>query len=260
MPELPDVEGYRRVAEQASGQRVRDVDVVDPSVVHDGSAAALSRGIVGRRFDDPHRHGKWPVLGFSGPSVLVHFGMTGLLEWREGSGHDGHRHDRLIVLAARGELLYRDQRKLRGVWFARTSDEAASVIGDLGPDALEVGGRDFEHVMGRRRGALKPVLTDQTAIAGLGNMMTDEILWRARVHPKCHWPDLPRQRQRGVHQTVRAVAARSARRGQLPLRRDWLSSQRDARDPACPRCGAALRRDRPGGRTSLWCPRCQPSP
>lgn len=258
MPELPDVEGFRRVAEKAVGQRLIGVEVIDPTVLRNSTGPALARKLAAHRFAPPRRQGKWLLLAFDRPAVLVHFGMTGLLEWQTSGDMSRHRHDRVVFATEAGSLVYRDQRKLQGVWLADEPAQVEAIIGEQGPDALGLSWRGFDQAMADRRGALKQVLMDQTVVAGLGNLLTDEILWHARVHPDRRWASLEPAERRALHQATRTVTATSARHGQVPTRRGWVTAQRDSPEPVCPRCGTSLVRDRRGGRSSLWCPTCQP--
>src|SRR5438093_9443738 len=142
MPELPDVEGFRRyLARHAQGRCIERVEVADAGVLRNVSARELDRALRGHRFEAPRRHGKWLMAGTDGPSVLIHFGMTGLLHWAPEDGNR-HRHDRVIFVLDRGELRYRDLRKLRGLWLAHGRDQEAQVLGRQGPDALDVGERE----------------------------------------------------------------------------------------------------------------------
>ena len=93
MPELPDVEGFRRVlAEHAQGRRICGVEVPDPGVLRNRHSGAFVKEVQGCRFDEPGRHGKWLLGNTDGPIVLIHFGMSGGLVWAP-SG-ERHRHDR----------------------------------------------------------------------------------------------------------------------------------------------------------------------
>jgi formamidopyrimidine-DNA glycosylase len=96
VPELPDVEAYRRfLARHAAGRRIEAIVVTDPGILRGVSAGTLARSLRGERFLDPDRHGKWLIAWTSGPVLLFHFGMTGDLEWGD-SPHGRHRHDRVI--------------------------------------------------------------------------------------------------------------------------------------------------------------------
>jgi formamidopyrimidine-DNA glycosylase len=188
----------------------------------------------------------------------VHSGMTGQ-PYYASAGADDKGYERLVIGLDRGQLRYADLRKLRGVWLAADDDEAAEVMGKQGPDALGLDLRSFRTALDGRRGALKPTLMDQSVIAGLGNLLTDEILWQARLPPARPVTSLDADEVRGLHTTTRRVLRTAVRHGCVPSLPRWLTRARDDPDPTCPRCGARLARRRIGGRTSLWCPRCQPA-
>src|SRR4051812_6208813 len=140
------------------------------------------RGLRGQELGRARRHGKW-LLAPAGPStILMHFGMTGLLHW---AGHDDrHQHDRVVLRLRGGELSYRNMRRFGAVHIARDEEAVQAVIGDLGPDALDVSRDRFHDLLSGRRRSLKAALMDQTVIAGLGNLLVDEISWRAHVNPR----------------------------------------------------------------------------
>ncbi len=257
MPELPDVEGFRRqLAETLPGQRIRRVQVRDPGVLRNTSAVALGRRLDGRRFDSPRRHGKWLLLPTDGPTLLVHSGMTGHPHYAA-DGAAREPYERLVIALDRGELRYADLRKLRGVWLAESDEDVARVTGPQGPDALGISLRAFRDLLSGRRGRLKPTLMDQSVIAGLGNLLTDEICWRARIAPTRPVAGLAGDDVRRLHAAMVPVLRTSVRHGRVPGLPRWLTGVRDEPDPSCPRCGARLAHGRVAGRTSLWCPRCQ---
>jgi formamidopyrimidine-DNA glycosylase len=250
LPELPDVEGYRRVALEAAGRRVQRVDVLDRSLLRGGRPAAVE----GARFGDPVRHGKWLFLPAGDAEVLMHFGMTGRLDWtRRRSSR--HRHDRVVFVCGDGELRYRNMRKFGGVWISKRGRER--VTGLLGPDAADVDREHLHALLGGRRGGIKAALMDQRLIAGLGNLMVDEIDWRARIHPRAGVRGLSRRRVDRLWEAMDHVVRESLPAGHVPSIEGWLTGVRDARDARCPRCGARLRRATVAGRTTVWCPRCQ---
>jgi formamidopyrimidine-DNA glycosylase len=257
VPELPDVEGHRRaLARSLAGRCVTSVTVSDAGILRNVSAASLRRRLVGHRFTAPRRHGKWLILPTDGPILVVHNGMTGRPSV-VAADSELERFTRLRVALDRGELRYTDMRKLRGIWLVADDDALARVIGPSGPDALELDLESFREILAGRRGAVKPTLMDQTVLAGLGNLLTDEICWRAHIRPGRPLPDLDLTEIRDLHTAMRQVLRTSVRHGCVPSLRGWLTRVRDRPEPRCPRCGAALRRARIGGRTSLWCPRDQ---
>jgi formamidopyrimidine-DNA glycosylase len=108
-----------------------------------------------------------------------------------------------------------------------------------------------------RRGTLKLTLMDQSLIAGLGNLMVDEIAWRARVDPRRKVSELSRRRIDRLGEAMDEVVRESLPTGRVPPAAGWLTGARDARDAKCPRCGTKLRRATVAGRTTVWCPREQ---
>jgi formamidopyrimidine-DNA glycosylase len=266
MPELPDVEGFRRtLASCARGRRIERVRVADAGVLHGVSARRFRDRLRGRTFAEPERHGKWLLAptgpGEDGPTLLLHFGMTGRLLCCA-ADDPPHRHDRVTFSLDGGsrELRYRDMRKLRGLWLADgppDSPSAAHVMGRQGPDAASVGRAALAEALSGRRGGLKSALMDQSVLAGLGNLLVDEILWRARLHPSRPARGLGDDETRRLHSALRRAVRDSAKAGHVPDRPSWLTGHRDTPDPHCPRCHTALRRSRVAGRTTVWCPHCQ---
>ena len=261
VPELPDVEAYRRFfVAHATAKTVADV-WADPTILRNATPHALRRALRGRRVEEPARHGKWLICWTDGPALLLHFGMTGDLVW---SGHepDRHRHDRLVLRFEEGdELRYRNMRKLGGAWLAHDADEVGWILGPLGPDALAVSRRAFLELLGRRRGGVKAALMDQTLVAGVGNLIADEVLWQARIHPRRDIAGLSEEERRRLYSVLRSVLRESVERyDYIPRKRSWLSHVRGLPGAACPRCGTPLARTVAGGRTTYYCPHCQPEP
>lgn len=258
MPELPDVEGFRKVLEScAKGRVIQRVEVRDPGVLHGMSAPGLKDALEGRRFTAPERHGKWLLARTGGPTLLLHFGMTGrLLCARPEDAVEPH--DRVLFTVARDrQLRYRDQRKLRGLWLAADESDVARLLDDQGPDALAVDRDEFEAALSARRGSLKAALTDQSVLAGLGNLLADEILWRAGLRPTSRTNDLTEADRRRLYTHMRRTLRSAVTAGCVPPRDSWLTGHRDTPSPTCPRCGTPLHRTRLAGRGTVWCPRCQ---
>jgi formamidopyrimidine-DNA glycosylase len=259
MPELPDVEGFRRyLSRHASGKRVRGVRVPAPDILRNTSPQGLSRALKGRTLEKPERLGKWLFVAAGESTLILHFGMTGGLRWTSSPDRVG-RFDRLVLELDGGELAYHNMRKLGGAWLARSASAIERVTGSLGPDAADVGGEEFEHMLRGRRGGIKAALMNQRMIAGIGNELSDEILWQARVRPSRRVSSLRRRERDALFESMQEVLTESMRHGRIPRLVGWLTSQRGVRDPTCPRCGGALKRTTIAGRTSYWCPSCQPA-
>jgi formamidopyrimidine-DNA glycosylase len=260
MPELADVEGYRRyLARYAAGKRIDGVEAPAADLLRNTSAAGLGRALRGKRFARPGRHGKWLIAHTDGDhSVLMHFGMTGNLSWSADGAADRHPHDRVVFRLAGGEeLRYRNMRKFGGIWLARAGPEIEPITGPLGPDALDLDRDDLEDLLAVRRGGVKAALMNQRLLAGIGNELSDEILWRARIHPAKGLGALDRRARGRIYDAMREVLTESVRHGRIPRKPGWIEEVRGRPDARCPRSHGKLRRTTVAGRTAYWCPRCQ---
>ncbi|MFD4219730.1 Fpg/Nei family DNA glycosylase [Streptomyces griseus] len=258
MSELPDVEGFRRRLDDCGrGRRVTDVDVLDSAILRGVPARRLTSELTGQRLGAPWRHGKWlfaPTDG--GPTLGWHFGMTGSLLC-DTEHEEPHRHDRLPLTLDDGvRLHYRDQRKLKGAQWLREGEEERLLEG-LGTDASDVTRAELADALAGRRGAVKSALMNQSVLAGLGNLLSDEVLWRARIDPRTPARDLDADAVRTLHGAMRRTLRTSMRAERVPPRHSWLTGRRDEPDATCPRCGRRLEAARMSGRRTVWCPHCQ---
>lgn len=261
MPELPDVESARRFfARHARGRRVDRVVVTDAAILRNATPRALGDALAGRAFEEPERLGKWLLCWTDGPALLLHFGMTGELT-SSADTPARHRWDRVVLeLDGGGEVRYRNMRKLGGVWLVHDRAEAAALLGGLGPDALSVRRGEFLARLSRRRGGVKAALMDQTFLAGIGNLLADEVLWQARLHPRRRIETLTDEERSMLFRVLRSVVRESvARQDVAPWKRTWLNHVRGEPGAVCPRCRATLERITAAGRTTWFCPRCQPA-
>jgi formamidopyrimidine-DNA glycosylase len=251
MPELPDVELARRVIEErALGRRITEVEDSDTWVSRPHAPGEIASALTGTSLTAAHRHGKtmW-VETDRGPVLGLHLGMTGGI--RVDEEPDPRGWDRFaLAFEDGGRMALRDMRRLgRAVLDPDLSS--------LGPDAGEVGREEFRDRVGRGASPMKARLMDQGVVAGLGNLMVDEILWRARISPRTPAGELSEEQLDEVRRAARAVIRLGIREGHAGA--GELNPHR-VPGGSCPRCGAPLERDRVGGRTTYWCPREQPGP
>lgn len=256
VPELPEVEAYRRLAEKTLGRRVVEVDATDAWFLKGGATAdGLAAALVGRRFTTARRVGKLLLLDSDGgPTLGLRFGMTGRLLVDGAAGVDKLLYtsdreldawDRFAVrFADGGDLRVRDPRRLGGVLI--DPDEAA-----LGPDALGVSLSALRAALARSTAPLKARLMDQTRLAGVGNLVADEALWRAGLAPTRAAGSLTDAEVRRLHRQLRATLDDLLGRGGSHLG-DLMAERRPG--GVCPKDGTPLRRTTVGGRTSWWCP------
>jgi formamidopyrimidine-DNA glycosylase len=260
VPEGIEIERYRLVAQGAVGRVIAAVEAPDAWFLKRGlTAAALSAAVVGRSIVAARRRGKLLMLDTSerGPVLGLRFGMTGRLivdgrqgveELEYGSGRDLAAWDRFALgFSDGGGLRLNDARRLGGVEL--DPDENA-----LGPDMFAVRPRELVAALAGSAAPLKARLMDQGRIAGLGNLLTDEILWRAGLDPARAAGSLDAGELRRLHRTMRMVLAELLAAGGSHFGR--LQAARE-RGGVCPRDGTPLERRTMGGRTTYSCPRHQ---
>jgi formamidopyrimidine-DNA glycosylase len=256
MPEMLEIEFYRRAAERTVGRTISRVGAPDAWYLKAGlTPAALRRAVTGRIVSAIRRRGKLLLLDTGGgPTVGLRFGMTGRLlvdgvpgmeHLEYGSDREELAWDRLILeFAEGGELRIRDPRRLGGVELDPDEDR-------LGPDALDITPAQLRDIIGSSRAPLKARLMDQHALAGVGNLLVDEALWRAGIDPARPANSLSPAELRRLHRHLRATLVELAERGGSHTG-DLQEERR--RDGICPKDGTPLQRRTVGGRTTYSCP------
>lgn len=256
MPEMLEVEIYRRAAATTLGRTIEAVDTPDRRFVKGVDAATVHHALAGRRFVRDRRIGKLLLLDTDreGPTLGLRFGMTGVLivdgdasidGLVYGARRDDAAWDRFVVhFTDGGSLRINDPRRFGSVEF--DPDETR-----LGPDAASIDRRSFASVLASSAAPVKARLMDQGRIAGLGNLLTDEALWRAGIDPLRPARSLDGDEVAALHRAVRATLRVLGRRGG-----SHTGDLMDERRPGgmCPRCGRALERRSIGGRTTWSCP------
>lgn len=259
MPEMLEVEAYRRLVTNVVGLPIVSVDADDEWFLKGGlTGPEVVEALVGASFIADRRVGKLLLLDLDdGRTLGLRFGMTGVLDvdgvdgietLEYGSSRRDPAWDRFVVHFEGGRSMrLRDARRLGGVEL--DPDEAV-----LGPDASELTPARLRRILADRRTPLKARLMDQRAVAGLGNLLTDEILWRAGLDPARDAGSLSASEVRRLATHVgRTLADLGARGGSHTG--DLQDSRR--RGGFCPRDGAALQRRTIGGRTTYSCPEHQ---
>lgn len=276
MPELPEVETVRRGLERSVlGRRVDEVAVTGRRTIRRQSPAEFALALRQRKLESAGRWGKYLLVGLDdGATLVVHLRMSGqLLHCPAGDPLPAHTHVRL-VLDDRSELRFVDPRTFGELFVAAEHDARGRplALGTLGVDPVVDGidARRLGGLLAKRRTNLKAFLLDQHALAGIGNLYADEILFRARLRPDREAGSLTAPEARRLAKAIRDVLDEAvALRG---------SSLRDARyrdldgglgdyqgrhavyartGEPCVRCGRPILQARLGGRSSHFCATCQ---
>ena len=278
MPELPEVETIRRdLTPRVVGRTVAEAWVAPnaPKLVQGETAAAFCRRLAGRRIEELGRRGKYLLIRLEGGLTwIVHLRMTGGLIHLPAGRHGargGCPEERFLRARFRlddgSQLCYVDLRKLGTMWLVE--DESA-VVGRLGPEPLgeAFGSQELHRLLAKRSAAVKAVLLDQGAIAGIGNIYADEALFEAGIRPAKPAKALSRRAAERLHWAVRKVLVEALENRGSSFR-DYVDAEgeqgmhqlrvkvfRRTGEP-CYVCGTAIRRTRVSGRSTHYCPKCQ---
>lgn len=259
MPELLEVEAYRQAAVEVVGREVASVRAPDAWFLKRGLTASTLRDVLsGARVAGAERWGKLLLLPLDrGPVLGLRFGMTGRLvvdgrapieRLEYGPARDRPGWVRFALgFVGGGALELVDPRRLGGV-------ELDPPLDALGPEASSVTVTELRAALERSDAALKAVLLDQSRLAGLGNLLADESLWRAGLDPSRPARSLSAEEQRRLARTIRSTVRELGRRGGSHTG-DLQDRRRRGGD--CPRCGAPLVRSVVGARTTFHCGACQ---
>jgi formamidopyrimidine-DNA glycosylase len=303
MPELPEVETVvRGLRKTLPGRRILDVWLGKTDFIHEPEL--LPQRLSGARIESVHRHGKFLVIKFA-PSenearaalpkrarllqnasagrsrepnqespiprhLLVHLGMTGQLTTRKPEDIVKPHTHVVIRLDDGMELRYTDTRRFGRIRFV-SGELEASPLGKLGAEPLKVTSAEFIERIRPRCTQIKALLLDQRVLRGMGNIYTDESLWRARTHPARRGSTLRIAELKDLHAAMQSVL-----REAIGLRGSSISDYVDSlgtrgkyqrqhqayglEGKPCTRCGQRIRRIIVAGRSSFFCPRCQRAP
>ncbi|MEO6397992.1 MAG: bifunctional DNA-formamidopyrimidine glycosylase/DNA-(apurinic or apyrimidinic site) lyase [Tepidiformaceae bacterium] len=272
MPELPEVETIRRdLAPLVVGRRVINVEV-DPATLHLLAKApiqALRSTLVARTFTSMGRRGKYLLLGMDdGRTLVIHLRMTGRLLWRHSADPVEQWERAKLVLDDGHDLRWADLRKF-GTW--SVVDDTAPLLARLGPEPIDA---DltlalFRAAIAGRGAAVKAVLLDQRRMAGLGNIYVDEALYEARIRPDTPAANLSPAAIKRLFASSRAVLERGIENRGASFQ-DYVDGQGKKGDQhnhvqvfrrtgkPCYVCATPIARTTVGGRSTHFCPKCQP--
>src|SRR6266446_5549500 len=283
MPELPEVETVARGLRQTIlGRRILSVTLGKTDFIDD--PAALEQHLPGRRIEAVERYGKFMLLRLSAAegtraaangdaapaSLLVHLGMTGQIA-PSPAAQPLEKHTHVCLLLDDGrELRYVDARRFGRIAYL-TEAPLAEELSGFGADPLEVSKEEFANRICGRRARIKALLLDQSVLRGVGNIYADESLWRARIHPARLGAKLSRKETETLRRALQDILRKA-----IVMRGSSISDFLDAagepgeyqrhhraygrEEKKCYRCKTAIRRAIVAGRSSYFCPRCQPSP
>ncbi|MGD9182357.1 MAG: DNA-formamidopyrimidine glycosylase [Desulfobacterales bacterium] len=276
MPELPEVQTIVNDLKTAGveGTKIRSAKVFWSRTIAEPSAKLFCNRIRGKSVSAIRRRGKFIVFDFqNGDNLLIHLRMSGRLHLVS-NNLSRKKHEHVILSFTDGrQLRFHDTRKFGRLYLTA---EAEKILDPLGPEPLASGytQKIFAKSLSPRKRMLKPLLLDQTFIAGLGNIYVDEALWEAKIHPRRIAASLTKSEIRALHRAIPRVLKRGLKNLGTSLgtgktnfysiakhqgrNRDELKVFRRT-DLPCPRCRTKIQRIIVGQRSTHICPKCQVS-
>jgi formamidopyrimidine-DNA glycosylase len=272
MPELPEVETIaRKLRPHLLGKTIKDADLRWSRTLAFPSPRKFKAQIKGQEIKEVTRRAKFFILHLSDFGLLIHLRMSGDLFIKD-SKIGPEKHDRLILRLLPGQssvyegssnLVFNDTRKFGRVWLTADPEE---VLGRLGPEPLS---KRFTPqwlytALHSKHRQLKPLLLDQTFLAGLGNIYTDESLNLAKLHPLIASDSITAQQSEALHEAIRKILKEGIRRNGASI--DWVYRGGefqnffrvyDRAGKPCPTCGTNIERIMVGQRSTHFCPNCQ---
>ena len=280
MPELPEVETIVRLLERGAGSKddslvgcqIHAAHVLWPRTLAEPSLQEFNQRIVGQTIRALSRRGKFLVFTLTEDTLLVHLRMSGDMRVEAVLDQDGkeipfRKHDRLVLEFTNGKrLMFNDTRKFGRAWLVKNPQ---TILADLGPEPLDpkLDAAAFYQMLNNRSRQMKPLLMDQSFLAGLGNIYTDEALHTAKIHPQQRSDKLSQADAARLLEAIRGVLTEGIHRNGASI--DWVYRGGDFQNyfrvygrtgEACPECGAVIQRLVVGQRGTHICPQCQPKP
>ncbi len=289
MPELPEVETIvRDLNKTVLGRKIEDVWSDFKKIVKKPKFSDLKKRIKGKKIEKIWRRGKNIIFELSGnKTLLIHQKLTGHLllgNWRLEKGKwaslikgplsedPKNRFLHLIFWLDNGQqLALSDLRKFAKVELWDSNDfKESKEFKSLGPEPLEKSFtfERFKERFKNKKGKIKQVLMDQTIIAGIGNIYSDEVLWKAKIHPFEQASKLNEKKLKNIYQAIREILPKAIKLGgesfsdfrKLSGKKGYFDKERKVyqrEGEKCSHCGTIIKRVKLAGRSAHFCPKCQ---
>lgn len=263
MPELAEVEWYRKQWNDGLGKEIADLQLHARKRVFRGTnTRKLEENLVGEQLLRSTTRGKRMLFKFSGDNWLgIHLGMTGKIRV-EPKNFRPDKHDHLVLYQRERALVFTDSRQFGRVRFHHGSDAPDWWKSNV-PEIIswEFDQKFVDRFLDRHRKApIKAILLMQNGFSGIGNWMADEILWRGQVLPSKRTGKLTVRERAAIFRATKLVVHKSLQtlgKDFSDPPRNWLIHQKWKRHGLCPHHRTPLRHATIGGRTTAWCSRCQ---
>ncbi|MFW9938771.1 MAG: Fpg/Nei family DNA glycosylase [Candidatus Thorarchaeota archaeon] len=257
MPELPEVEIFKKYLDSTSlKQKIMNVKVIDNRIL-DIDKSIFIKSIKGKKFENSTRHGKYLLINLKPKYLMMHFGMTGDLEYYNKREVDP-KYSKVIFLFDNGFNLAYISQRMFGKLNIFDSIEEFTKIKKLGPDAFLMSFEEFKNALKKRTAIMKNALLNQSIIAGIGNIYSDEILFKTKLHPKVKINSLSENKLKELFDVIKDVLNFGIeKQGDLSTYPNNFLIPHREKEAKCPTCSTQIQRYEIAGRHGFFCPKCQ---
>jgi formamidopyrimidine-DNA glycosylase len=259
MPELPEVESFRRFIDKTSlRKKIETATLASPNMLLQTKANALLKILRENWFEETFRHGKFLFIKLrKDGNLMLHFGLTGDLDFIKPGEDPPTKFALRFHFDDDSDLYFTDTRKMGKIALV---DDVPSFIAKrgYGTDALKITEKQLIERIKKKKVAIKTTLMDQKIVAGVGNEFSDEILFQTKIHPASKTAALTEKQLSQIYKSMVTILKEAvrARANREKLDHFFFLGNRKA-GLTCPRCKGKTEFQTIGGRSSYFCPKCQ---
>ena len=256
-PDLSEVETFKNYVDTTSlNQKIENIIVRDNRVLNT-QESSFKKKLILNTFSSTLRHGKYLLVRLNSGYIVFHFGMSGDLKYFKVI-EDEPTHSRILFGFIGGCFLSYISMRMFGRVYITENVEDFVKERKLGPDAYLMNFGEFKEALHRRTAIAKSALMNQSIIAGIGNIYSDEILFHAKIHPKTKVNEIPESKLRDIFESIKEVLKVGIEKGGVldTYPDDFIIPHRKQDDP-CPHCNGKIQRYEVSQRHGFFCPNCQ---
>jgi formamidopyrimidine-DNA glycosylase len=257
LPELPEVETFKRYLDKTSlNQIIKSIKVLDNRVLN-VNEFNLKEFAINKRFISSTRHGKYLIINLDQGCLIMHFGMTGDLEYYNNKDEEPKYSKAIFHFDNGYSLAYISSRMFGRIDIAESIEDFIEKK-KLGPDAFKMSLEDFKNALKRRTAIAKNALLNQSFVAGIGNLYSDEVLFKSNLHPKTKLDFLDEAKIKELFDNIKEVLRVGIEKeGDLSNFPDNFLIPHRKKEEYCPICSHEIEWLDISGRRGFFCPNCQ---
>ena len=258
MPELPEVETFKKYFDSTSLDQIIDAVEIRDDRILITSKKNFIECLIGGKFEETIRHGKYLLAKVRNCNIVFHFGMSGWLEYFSSEELEP-KYSKVIFRFNNGFSLAYISIRMFGKLDIADSLSTFLKKKNLGPDAYKMNFDEFENAIKRRTAIMKSALLDQSIVSGIGNIYSDEILYKAKIHPKRKINTLNEDELVKLFKSIKEILEYGIEHeGELDTYSNSFLIPHRSKEERCPKCGSIIERYEISGRHGFFCPKCQP--